>query len=119
MAKEKGIDLRTIEGTAENGRICEADVLKAVAASASASIPSTTAPYVKSEKLVATPQAKKIAKKEKISLETLTGTGNFGRITADDVLRAAGKTPVAAASTAPEKSSVQAQSAPTPCCRRE
>ncbi|OSX71213.1 hypothetical protein BU14_0577s0013, partial [Porphyra umbilicalis] len=47
--------------------------------------------------LRATPDAVKVAKKEGVTLASVTGTGNFGRITADDVLAAAGKPPQSAA----------------------
>lgn len=94
VAKQKGIDLRTIHGSGPNGRIIEADVSKAEAALKASGAASAEMP--KSTKIVATPEAKKIAKKENIKLETITGTGNFGRITVDDVLRAAGKVPTPA-----------------------
>ena len=96
-AKELNIDLKYVTGTGPNGRIVERDVMKA-SESGNAAAPeagSQAAPYKSSGKTVATPDAKKIAKKEKIDLSTVTGTGNFGRITTDDVLRAAGKAPVA------------------------
>jgi len=71
-------------GTGPEGRIVAEDV---EAAAASGGAP---APAYKSDKLIATPEAKKLAKSKGIKLETLTGTGNFGRITADDVRLAAG-----------------------------
>ncbi|KAI0566482.1 2-oxoacid dehydrogenase acyltransferase [Gracilaria domingensis] len=89
-AKKEGIDLKYVKGSGPNGRIVEADVIKA-----KESVPAK--PYVsQSGKTIATPDAKKIAKKEKIDLGTVIGTGNFGRITAEDVLKAAGKAPVSA-----------------------
>ena len=45
--------------------------------------------------ITATPAAKKLAKSKGIKLETIKGTGNFGRITPDDVLIAAGLPPKA------------------------
>ncbi|MGF1490320.1 MAG: dihydrolipoamide acetyltransferase family protein [Prochloraceae cyanobacterium] len=44
-------------------------------------------------RLVASPRARKLAKANKIDLKTLEGSGPYGRIVADDVLKAAGKTP--------------------------
>ncbi|GAB2280088.1 hypothetical protein Dimus_014725 [Dionaea muscipula] len=41
-------------------------------------------------KIVATPYAKKLAKQHKINLDSLSGTGPFGRITPADVEKAAG-----------------------------
>lgn len=102
VAKELGVDLRFVPGTGPNSRIQEADVVKAKENgigvgraepdTALASV-SKTESVVPAGKVIATPEAKKIAKKEKIDLNTLTGTGIFGRITADDVLKAAGKAP--------------------------
>ncbi|HEY9828290.1 MAG TPA: dihydrolipoamide acetyltransferase family protein [Stenomitos sp.] len=51
-----------------------------------------------SGRLVVSPRARKLAKQFKIDLNTLKGSGPFGRIIAEDVEAAAGKTPVAAPS---------------------
>eukprot|EP00250_Pteridium_aquilinum_P015692 c22701_g1_i1 orf=195-1637(+) len=42
---------------------------------------------------IATPYAKKLAKQYKVSLDSIAGSGPYGRITATDVESAAGKTP--------------------------
>lgn len=94
VAKELGVDLKMVPGTGPGSRIVEKDVRSFSASGASAA---TTTTVQSSDKMVATPDAKKLAKKEGIDLSTVKGTGNFGRVTADDVLRAAGKAPVAAA----------------------
>lgn len=44
-------------------------------------------------KIVATPQAKKLAKQHKVDIGSITGTGPFGRITPADVEAAAGIAP--------------------------
>lgn len=49
---------------------------------------------------VASPRAKKLAKEYKVDLATLSGSGPFGRIVAEDVEAAAGKAPAAAATPA-------------------
>jgi pyruvate dehydrogenase E2 component (dihydrolipoamide acetyltransferase) len=49
-----------------------------------------TAPQ-KSERLVASPRAKKLAKDMGVNIEQLQGTGPHGRIVAEDVAKAAGK----------------------------
>lgn len=91
IANEYGVDLKYVVGTGPNGRIVKKDVLKA-----KESMP--VEEYIPpSDVIIATPEAKKIAKKEKIDIATIKGTGNFGRITAEDVLRAAGKSPVSVA----------------------
>ncbi|KAL1189665.1 Dihydrolipoyllysine-residue acetyltransferase component 4 of pyruvate dehydrogenase complex [Cardamine amara subsp. amara] len=57
-------------------------------------------------KTVATPYAKKLAKQHKVNIESISGTGPFGRITAADVEAAAG--------IAPSKSSVAPPPPPPP-----
>ncbi|KAJ4961580.1 hypothetical protein NE237_021490 [Protea cynaroides] len=54
-----------------------------------ASLPVSDGP----RKIVATPFAKKLAKQHKIDIESIFGTGSFGRITPVDVEAAAGITP--------------------------
>jgi pyruvate dehydrogenase E2 component (dihydrolipoamide acetyltransferase) len=49
-----------------------------------------------SGRLIASPLAKKLAKELKIDLKTLQGSGPHGRIVAEDVEKAAGKTPTVA-----------------------
>ncbi len=59
---------------------------------------------LRSDRPVVSPRARKLAKEFGVGLETLTGTGPNGRITAEDVSTAAGKpvvAPVAAAIVAP------------------
>ncbi|CAL0318100.1 unnamed protein product [Lupinus luteus] len=91
----------------------EAEVAEAkakAAKSASASAPATAAPIPEEtsnhapsispppskavsdgpRKTVATPYAKKIAKQHKVNIESVVGTGPFGRVTAADVEAAAG-----------------------------
>ncbi|CAI7761910.1 unnamed protein product, partial [Closterium sp. NIES-54] len=41
-------------------------------------------------KVVATPEAKKLAKKHKVDLAKVAGSGPYGRITPDDIMKAAG-----------------------------
>jgi pyruvate dehydrogenase E2 component (dihydrolipoamide acetyltransferase) len=121
-AKELAVDLSRVVGTGPNGRIVEEDVAAAAVTSAaamtSAAALTSAAPAKRADgKVVATPDAKKIAKKEKIDLATVTGSGNFGRITADDVLKAAGKAPVAAAAAlapAPAASKAKAKTVAAP-----
>jgi pyruvate dehydrogenase E2 component (dihydrolipoamide acetyltransferase) len=59
-------------------------------------VTSTPAPAAApSGRLVASPRAKKLAKDFGVKLETLVGSGPHGRIVAEDVEAAAGKTPAA------------------------
>jgi pyruvate dehydrogenase E2 component (dihydrolipoamide acetyltransferase) len=55
-----------------------------------------TAPVVAAGRIVASPRARKLAKQFKVELNTLKGSGPFGRIVAADVEVAAGQTPTAA-----------------------
>lgn len=119
-AQREGVDLKYVKGTGPNGRIKQRDVFKSKAESnSSVSSGTTSAPppsstFVKSNKTFATPDAKKIAKKENIDLSTVTGTGNFGRITADDVLRAAGKAQQTSETQVKVSSEVSAAPSPSP-----
>ncbi|KAL3644648.1 Lta2p [Castilleja foliolosa] len=51
-------------------------------------------------KVVATPHAKKLAKQHRVDVNKLVGSGPFGRITPDDVLKAAGIAPAPKAAVA-------------------
>ncbi|MCD7470171.1 Lta2p [Datura stramonium] len=66
-------------------------------------------------KIIATPFAKKLAKQHKVDINKVIGTGPFGRITPDDVEKAAGITP------APSKSipAANAAAAPTPAAAKK
>ncbi|GAX24950.1 pyruvate dehydrogenase E2 component [Fistulifera solaris] len=95
-AKELGVDISLVTGTGPEGRITAADVeavasgeakVKKPAASASSKPSWTPAAGV----VAATPTARALAKKAKLDLATIKGTGEFGRVTADDVLIATGQ----------------------------
>jgi pyruvate dehydrogenase E2 component (dihydrolipoamide acetyltransferase) len=60
-----------------------------------ATIIPTTA-VLRSDRSVVSPRARKLAKEYGVSVETLNGTGPNGRITAEDVSTAAGKSPAVA-----------------------
>jgi pyruvate dehydrogenase E2 component (dihydrolipoamide acetyltransferase) len=71
----------------------------------------------RSGRMVASPRARKLAKDLKIDLNTLQGSGPHGRIVAEDVELAAGRTPsvtVTAAPPAPTPTPVPTRSAPAP-----
>lgn len=94
-AEALGIDLSTVVGTGPDGRITAADVESAAsgagpkkaAAAAPAKPAWTPAPGV----IAATPMARAAAKKAKLDLATIQGTGEFGRVTLDDVKIATGE----------------------------
>jgi pyruvate dehydrogenase E2 component (dihydrolipoamide acetyltransferase) len=94
-AEELGIDLAGVAGTGPNGRVTASDVEAAASGAApakkAAAAPSkpawTPAPGV----IAATPMAKAMAKKAKIDISTIQGTGQFGRVTVDDIRIATGE----------------------------
>ena len=93
-AEALGIDLSTVVGTGPDGRITAADVESAASgappkkAAAALAKPSwTPAAGV----VAATPMARAAAKKAKLDLASIPGTGEFGRITLDDVKIATGE----------------------------
>ena len=96
VAAEKGIDLRTIVSSRADGLITERDLLNAPTGSTSTS--TSTSSHIPAPGVInATPSAKKYAAENNLDVTKIKGTGNFGRVTGDDVLIAAGKKTVAAA----------------------
>lgn len=94
LATEMGLDISTIAGTGPGGRITAGDVQKA--ASGGAPVKKAAAPakpsWVPAEGVVAaTPTARALAKKAKLDLASIAGTGEFGRVTADDIKIATGE----------------------------
>ncbi|KAG8366600.1 hypothetical protein BUALT_Bualt17G0096700 [Buddleja alternifolia] len=102
---------------------------RAKAASQSTSAAATSAPEIESPaaaiaaaapaatttgKVVATPYAKKLAKQHKVDVGKLVGTGPFGRITAEDVEKAAGITPSPKANVVVAAAPAVAPAAPAP-----
>jgi len=96
LAEELGIDISGVAGTGPGGRITATDVENAksgggAAPAKKAAAPAkpawTPAPGV----IAATPSARALAKKAKLDLATIVGTGEFGRVTADDVKMATGE----------------------------
>jgi pyruvate dehydrogenase E2 component (dihydrolipoamide acetyltransferase) len=77
------VDLAQLHGSGPHGRIVEADVL---ASSSSGQAASAT---ISETRLTATPLARKLAQERGVAVTDLAGTGPGGRVTQDDVLRAA------------------------------
>mmetsp|Transcript_9382 Transcript_9382/g.13486 ORF Transcript_9382/g.13486 Transcript_9382/m.13486 type:complete len:657 (+) Transcript_9382:137-2107(+) len=104
-AEELGVNLSSVVGTGPNGRITASDVEGAASgappaksASAAPAKPVwTPAPGV----IAATPMARAAAKKAKIDIATIQGTGQLGRVTVDDVKIATGEKKVERKRTAP------------------
>ncbi len=90
----------TMEEMAEAQQLGQGKISAAATASTATPVATaavtTAAPAVsiapqKSERLVASPRAKKLAKDMGVNIEQLQGTGPHGRIVAEDVAKAAGK----------------------------
>jgi len=96
LASELGVDLASIAGSGPGGRITGADIEKAAAGGAPTKKTAVDVPaepsWVPAEGVVAaTPMARVLAKKAKLNLGNIKGTGQFGRVTADDVKIATGE----------------------------
>lgn len=100
VAKDANVDLHTVTPSRGDGYIVAKDV-------ASGSASTTSTEHVPAPGSInASPMARKLATENKLDVSKIKGTGNFGRVLPDDVLRAAGKLPietpkVAAAPSAP------------------
>jgi pyruvate dehydrogenase E2 component (dihydrolipoamide acetyltransferase) len=100
-AEELGIDISTVAGTGPDGRITASDVenaasgaapaAKPAAAAAKSAAPAKSAWRPAPGVIAATPMARAAAKKAKLDLATIQGTGEFGRVTLDDVKAATGE----------------------------
>ena len=95
-ADELGLDLSTIGGTGPNGRITAGDVEAAASGAGAPAKKAAAAPAKPSWTpaagvVAATPMARAAAKKAKLDIATIQGTGQFGRVTLDDVKMATGE----------------------------
>lgn len=98
-AEELGVSLASVAGTGPEGRVTASDV--EAAASGTAPAKSTTAAAAAAPAkpswtpaagvVAATPMAKVAAKKAKLDVANIVGTGQFGRVTVDDVKMATGE----------------------------
>lgn len=77
LAREKDVDIRTLNGSGPGGRIVEADVQAAA-----------QAPSEPAKAPASSPMARKLARELGVDLSRIAGTGPGGRITKDDVERA-------------------------------
>lgn len=94
MAEEMGVDLTTVAGSGPGGRITAGDVTKASQGGApakKAAAPAKPQWQPAAGVVPATPTARVLAKKAKLDIASIQGTGEFGRVTADDVKIATGE----------------------------
>jgi len=96
-AEDLGIEINSVVGTGPGGRITASDVENANlgdiapgAKSAPSNLPPKPSWTPAAGVIAATPMARAAAKKAKIDLATIVGTGEFGRVTVDDVKMATG-----------------------------
>lgn len=109
VAKDQGVDLRTVSASRPDNFITADDVNKAIASGTAA-----TAAHVPSPGVInASPMARKLAAENNLDVTKIAGTGNFGRVTQEDVLRAAGKLPAPKPVVASVVPPAGKQSAPT------
>jgi pyruvate dehydrogenase E2 component (dihydrolipoamide acetyltransferase) len=112
IARELGVDVASVAGSGPHGRVVEKDVRAAAAA------PKAPAAAAVSDRIVASPLAKKLATEHGVDLAALTGSGPGGRITEKDVTafvaaRAAAPAPAAAPARPAGPSSLPAVAAAT------
>lgn len=87
VAKDAGIDLRTVTPSRPDQYITSKDL-------ASGAVGSAVSEHVPAPGSInASPTARKLAAENNLDVTKIKGTGNFGRVMPDDVLRAAGKLP--------------------------
>lgn len=84
LAGELGVDISTLGGSGPGGRIVEADVQAAAAAGGTGAEAGAAERGGRSS-----PMARKVARELGVDIATVTGTGPGGRITKEDVERAA------------------------------
>lgn len=87
LAAQLGVDLAQVQGTGPRGRIIEADIRSIAEAPAEAGAPSgngATEP-ASTERVVASPMARRLASELGVDLDWLTGSGPGGRIVEADV----------------------------------
>lgn len=90
-AKQKAAALSSGSAASSAPSVPEPAVPSASAVPAEA--PTPAAPSAASGRVIVSPRARKLAKALKVDLTTVNGSGPHGRIVADDVQLAAGKTP--------------------------
>ncbi len=116
LAEKLGIDLTQVNGTGPNDRISRQDVEQfAQKGTAVTSAGATVGATVAGGRIVASPNAKRIAKEKGIDINLIPGSGPDGRILGKDVQQYAASAPAAsAASATPGQTLVPAEGQPQP-----
>lgn len=84
LAAEEGVDLKAVHGSGRGGRITRSDVTRAAHPA-----PTLAAGHTTSERVAASPLARRLAAVLDVDLSTVKGTGSKGAVKADDVRAAA------------------------------
>jgi pyruvate dehydrogenase E2 component (dihydrolipoamide acetyltransferase) len=101
LAGESNVDIATLRGTGPGGRIVEADVRAAAAAPKATVVGAVAAPAAAAGP--ASPLAKRLAAELGVDLSRVRGTGPGGRITKEDVERAAAELAAVSAPATPPR----------------
>ncbi|MBW8090969.1 2-oxo acid dehydrogenase subunit E2 [Streptomyces hygroscopicus subsp. hygroscopicus] len=98
LARERGVDLETLDGSGPHGRITRSDVMRAAA---------------RQPRVRITPLARRLAGELGVDLAAVTGTGRYGAVRADDVRKAAAGPATAPVSDRAEPARTAAEPVPT------
>jgi pyruvate dehydrogenase E2 component (dihydrolipoamide acetyltransferase) len=113
MAEQGGVDLASLTGTGPRGKIIKDDVTAAL--SGNAANPPQPSVAV-SERVIASPLARRMAADKGFDIAAIAGTGPGGRVIGADV---AGFTPASAPAAAPAPAASEAPSKPKPSAAPE
>lgn len=91
VAKEQGINLATVAPSRPDGYIIAKDLASGSKGSTGAGIGAGHTHVPAAGTINASPSARKLAAENKLDVSKIAGSGNFGRVLPDDVLKAAGK----------------------------
>ncbi|HVW00888.1 MAG TPA: E3 binding domain-containing protein, partial [Planctomycetaceae bacterium] len=89
LARELGVDLGSVKTTSPDGRLTAADVHAAARGTTTATVAAST--VAASQRLRATPRARRVASELGVDVRQLHGSGRNGRIRAADVEQAAAR----------------------------
>ncbi|MDJ0553898.1 MAG: dihydrolipoamide acetyltransferase family protein [Microcoleaceae cyanobacterium MO_207.B10] len=97
QAKQQGGSAPKQETAAATTSVSTSEATAVASSSSSAATAVAENPSRRNGRIIASPRARKLAKELKVDLSTLKGSGPYGRIVAEDVETAAGRTPTPSA----------------------